>query len=239
MTDQPDNSSTPLLGDVPDESSVPSSPPSPSEGGDSRPDWLPENFKSPEKLVESYKELQKKMSSYAVPEDYEIGVEGFELTEDLAEAFKGAGLTNSQAKAMVELYAGVIQPQVTQLSKELELTKIKNDLGLDDLEAAQAEVDKVLGYTTKQAGGNELAQIHGTSASGILLLRERMNAALEQSRMSELGKPTMPAGAPRYDKDAIQKMVSDPRYYTDPAYTKDVNDKLQAQSKIDAELASL
>ena len=106
---------------------------------DTRPEWLPEKFKTPEDLAKSYSELEKKMTT-KVPDQYDwqfakdFGLEDITPEMDkelnLSAAFQSAGLNQDQIDFLLAL-------------QNLRSGKIENDSKLLKIEQFEACKEKV------------------------------------------------------------------------------------------------
>lgn len=104
---------------------------------ETRPQWLPEKFKTAEDLATSYGELEKKIASH-VPQEYDfkfskdLGLQEMpeDLTKEVSEVFKKANFSQGQVKTAMALYADQltkIQDQIANAPRS-DLTKEETSL---------------------------------------------------------------------------------------------------------------
>jgi hypothetical protein len=216
-----------------------------------RPEWLPEKFNSPEDLAKSYSELEKKLSapkeepqdnSEDTPADPESDPEDTPkadapVFDKFAEEFSNSGSLSDDSFTELE---GMGYP------REMVETYIK---GMQA--AAEANTDEVFkvaggpeGYKdlTDWAGENmseqEVALYNQMVGSGTdnakmavewLMSKREASDGVEANLVS--GKPSAPAKDEFRSTAEVVAAMKDTRYGKDPAYTKDVEQKL-ARSKV-------
>lgn len=232
MSDEPQAQEqvTPPLVDLPQSDSTDTpSPPSTDAGGisDSRPEWLPENFKTGEDLAASYKELQSEYNKRVnVPEEYKVEVpQGLEIPDEYYTKFKDAGLTNDQTQAMLNFYAETVAPQFVEVSRELELNKLAQSLQTN-VEGATEEAKKILEWAGKESNGEDLVKLHGSTASGVMYLKSYMEKQMNSGRMEDFSGSTPPSYSDVPTAEEFDRMVQNPEYATNPAYRAMVQEKM-------------
>lgn len=190
-----------------------------------RPEWLPEKFKSPEDLVKAYNELGGKLrEKNDPPEAYELtlpdGVSG--LTDDDAAAFKQMGLTNDQAQKLVDYFHANVVPEIQNIRAGVEKERLAaawNMQGVESHEFSQrlVEVKSWAARNLPEAAVAEMAK----TANGVNALYKMMQSGMD-------AKNIQPAQAHRLDKAQLQELMNDPRYVNrDPDYMAHVQRKFQ------------
>lgn len=196
-------------------------------GEPERPDWLPEKFETPEALADSYKSLEQKLGGKSeVPEQYELELpEGVdELPEADVEAFKDAGLSNESAQKLMNYMSENVIPQMREQNVEHQTQQLAsswsmtNEDGTPDSEALATRVAAVKQWADKNVPEGVVKEL-STTATGVQSLYNLMKAK---------GKGTQSSGpAVAVDPDQLQQMVNDPRYWTDEAFQKQVNNAFE------------
>jgi hypothetical protein len=206
------------------------------EVADSRPEWLPEKFKTPEDLVSSYSSLESKLGK---------GQE--EIRESIMGEIEAEAFANRPESAgdytLPEGADGLAtDPNVEWWSKfswENGFSQEEFDEGLarmmpeqPDLEAesaklgdnANARIEAVALWSQKNVPAEFEGEIMrlGETAEGIQLLEHFMGAMSETSVSGEVTAPTV------MDKAELESMMKDPRYWDntrrDPAFVRQVDE---------------
>lgn len=206
-----------------------------------RPEWLPEKFNSPEDLAKSYAELEKKMSqpSDGEPEQAEAAeteTAPAQQFDKFAEEFTQSGELSADSfteleamgypREMVETYIkGMQSAQSADANAVMELAggsdgyKELTDWARDNMAQNELEV-----YNQMVAGSTDNAKM----AVEWLMSKREASGAIEPNLLS--GRATgAPKDAFRSTAEVVQAM-KDPRYTQDPAFRRDVEDKLARSS---------
>ena len=211
-----------------------------------RPNWLPEKFKSAEELAKAYGELEKKMSA---PQQEEQPVESVEENTEPEEVqqldkYYDEFIENNQLseKSYEELDA-------MGLSKDLVDGYIAGQKALADNDVS--EVQKVVG------GQDNYAQLLDWSAKNLSPSEKDAfndtidNGSTEQVKIAVLGLMSKAGMTPNSNQQnlfegdvnvtntdsfgsvaQVTEAMNDPRYAKDPAYRKEVEEKLARSSVI-------
>ena len=207
-----------------------------------RPEWLPEKFKSPEDLAKSYSELEKKLSQ-PTEEEAQPEAEAAETEQSpapqfdkYAEEFANSGELSADSfselekmgypKEMVDTYIQGLQASQTadantvmQVAGGEDGYKELTDWARDNMAEAELNVyNQMVGSSTDNA----------KVAVEWLMSRREASGAVEPNLLS--GKNT---GSPREEYRSTAEVVAamkDPRYQADPAFRKDVEEKLARSS---------
>lgn len=193
------------------------------EETDTRPEWLPEKFKSAEDLAGAYAELQKKFSQgkHKVPDDYDQSVfsdagipEDDELYSTYLDWAKDNGISQNAfdqlAGKFIELAGGQAEQAEISYKEEYEKLGPNADATIKGMtQWAQSLVNKgVWG----QDDFDEF-KIMGGTAQGLKALQKIRSYYGDKQIPIDVGPVD---GAP--SKDELQSMISKPEYQTDPAY---------------------
>jgi len=213
---------------------------------EARPNWLPEKFKSAEELAKAYSELEKKMSApqeeqtsepvdeaVEQPQDmqqldkyYDEFIEKNELSEKSYEELDALGLPR-------DLVDGYIAGQKALADNDV--SEVENVVGGKDNYA------QLLDWSSKNLSQSEKDAFNNTIDNG----------STEQVKMAVqglMGRAGMTADNPQQNLfegsvnntntdvfgsvAQVTDAMNDPRYQKDPAYRKEVEDKLARSSVI-------
>ena len=213
---------------------------------EARPNWLPEKFKSAEELAKAYSELEKKMSApqeeqtsepvdeaVEQPQDmqqldkyYDEFIEKNELSEKSYEELDALGLPR-------DLVDGYIAGQKALADNDV--SEVQNVVGGQDNYA------QLLEWSSKNLSQSEKDAFNNTIDNG----------STEQVKMAVqglMGRAGMTADNPQQNLfegsvdntntdvfgsvAQVTDAMNDPRYQKDPAYRKEVEDKLARSSVI-------
>ena len=188
---------------------------------DSRPDWLPEKFTSPQELVDAYNQMGKKIRDVQqgrAPDAYEIqDSEGkpVELSKEDEERYKKMGLTNDQVQELETYFESEVLPQLNELKVNQELERLASLWGTEKNSSVFKERMKTLHDWAGKNLPPEVLQEMGRSASGIHTLQSMMDKGYSAVNTD--------SPSPRYTKVELESMTQDERYWTDPAFREKVD----------------
>lgn len=222
----------------------PTSPDAPAAEQDNlsdRPEWLPEKFATPEDLAKSYSELEKKLSgSKDEPQADEVKEDAPKSDapnfDKFSEEFASSGELTSESYTELEAMG---------YPREMVETYIK---GMQSAQSADA--DAVMEVAGGQEGYKDLTdwartnmdegelnvynQMVNTGTDNAKMAVEWLMSKREAVEGSEpnllQGKATAPAKDAFRSTQEVVAAMKDSRYGKDPAYTKDVEDKLARSS---------
>ena len=211
-----------------------------------RPNWLPEKFKSAEELAKAYGELEKKMSA---PQQEEQPVESVEENTEPEEV-----------QQLDKYYDEFIENnQLSEKSyEELDAMGLPRDLVDGYIAGQKALADNDVSEVQKVVGGQDnYAQLLDWSAKNLSQAEKDAfnntidNGSTEQVKMAVqglMGRAGMTADNPQQNMfegsvdntntdvfgsvAQVTEAMNDPRYSKDPAYRKEVEDKLARSSVI-------
>ncbi|MFP3915365.1 MAG: capsid assembly protein [Actinomycetota bacterium] len=181
---------------------------------------LPEGFNSPEELAEAYQQLQEKGPEPPEKYDFEVPEGLGELTEADEAMFREAGLTNEQARIITEKFAEDVIPAVQEKQAELEMERLGRQWQLDPQDRQfQTRLEQVKSWAQSNLPENVVAEMAKTS-NGVSALYQMMQSGVEASLVDGS------SGTARMTKEELDSMVQDERYWTDPAFRRDVERRL-------------
>ena len=189
-----------------------------------RPGWLPEKFQSPEELAKSYSELEKKVGAKGIDassleqyskEFYQNG----DLSEESVKAIVGMGLPEPIVRAYVEGQKAVQQGKINT---------VMSIAGGEDRYGAMVE------WAADALDPAEIDAFNSIMDSGnmssIRMAVQGLKARYEQANGSAgrliQGEVTGSGGGAFRSVAEIVAVMKDPRYATDPAYRKDVEQRV-------------
>lgn len=210
-----------------------------------RPEWLPEKFSSPEDLAKSYAELEKKMSApkddtAEEPPTGEVEPEqstGEPQFDKFAEEFASSGELSDDSfdelskmgypKEMVETYIkGMQAAQTADADQVMDVAGgAKGYEELTDWARNNMPENELLLYNQMVATGTDNAKM----AVEWLMSKRESAGDVEPSLLS--GKAQAPAKDEFRSTAEVVAAMKDTRYGKDPAYTRDVEEKL-GRSKV-------
>lgn len=208
-----------------------------------RPEWLPEKFNSPEDLAKSYQELEKKLSAPKDTQEQQADTEDTQQEisqpqfDKFSEEFASNGKLSDESfselekmgysREMVETYiAGMTSSQsadaeaVMSVAGGAEGYKELTDWARDNMDTKELEL-----YNQMVATSTDNAKM---AVEWLMSKREAVDG-VEPTLVS--GKATAPAKDEFRSTSEVVAAMKDARYGKDPAYTKDVEDKL-SRSKV-------
>ena len=213
---------------------------------EARPNWLPEKFKSAEELAKAYGELEKKMSA---PQQEE------QPTESVEE-----NTTPEEVQQLDKYYDEFIEKnELSEKSyEELDALGLPKDLVDGYIAGQKALADNDVSEVQKVVGGQDnYAQLLDWSSKNLSQSEKDAfnntidNGSTEQVKMAVqglMGRAGMSADNPQQDLfegsvdntntdvfgsvAQVTDAMNDPRYQKDPAYRKEVEDKLARSSVI-------
>ena len=224
--------------------------------GTPRPEWLPEKFDSPEQMADSYRELERKLSSGDSTTETTEEVEEVEETEQLtsqqedpevAQVVKNAGLDFDDLQSRY-LENGEIAEADYEALEKAGLPKSLVDAWIDGQEAlvaaqnqnifnivgGEAQYQEMIGWASENLSEVEIAGFNKAIDSGdgdvISLAVEGLNSKYQavEGRSPTLvqGQSTNSTGGGFNSVAELTAAMADPRYDRDSAYRQEVAAKL-------------
>jgi Phage T7 capsid assembly protein len=220
---------------------------------DDRPDWLPEKFKAGADLAKAYEELEKKLGANKPADDAKPAddkkPEEKSAEEQARDATKSAGLDFDKLSDSYWEKGALADTEYAQLEK----AGIPKHLVDSFIAGQQALVDNTRNNVFNSVGGEESYNsitewaaenytpeeiaafnktVNGTDATATLLavkgLKARYDATVGFEPADAIkGETAVKRGQPVYRSIAeMEKDMGDPRYQKDPAFRRDVEQKL-------------
>ena len=218
-----------------------SQPKSITESTEQKPEWLPEKFKSAEELAKAYSELEKKFSSNnkEVKEQpknkfEEVKSEGFSLDKYNDEYVEQGGLSDKSYQELAKLgltkdiVDGYIEGQKS-IAQSYQ-TQIYNEVG------SQEQYQELVSWASQNLSEQEVASFNDIVSNGSVeamkLAVRGLMATAGMSKSNPQKQELFEGDSDVFSSDAFRSIaqvtqaMNDPRYEKDPAYRKDVTDRL-------------
>lgn len=240
--------------EVIDQMGVPTARPKQEEDQESRPEWLPEKFKSAEDMAKAYSELEKRMSSPS--KEPETAPEIGDLLQEKAENVKEAKtaeepksrdfskyseewadkgeLSEDSFKELAEM--GIPKEVVNRYIEGVEavqtrqVSEVYNSVGGED--NYKAMVEWASGNLSKEEVDAYDSLVTGNDVTSVRLAAKGLWAqyAAQNGKAPKLigGSQSMSGSTSPFRSTAeVVSAMSDSRYATDPAYRRDVEKRLE------------
>ena len=242
--------------EVIDQMGVPTARPKHEEDQESRPEWLPEKFKSAEDMAKAYSELEKKMSSPAPAKEIETTAEIGELLQKEVEnveevktveepksrdftkyseewADKGE-LSEASFKELAEM--GIPKEVVNRYIEGVEavqtrqVSEVYNSVGGED--NYKAMVEWASGNLSKEEVDAYDSLVTGNDVTSVRLAAKGLWAqyVAQNGKAPKLigGSQSMSGSVSPFRSTAeVVSAMADSRYANDPAYRRDVEKRLE------------
>ena len=207
-----------------------------------RPEWLPEKFKTPEDLAKSYSELEKKLSQ---PSEDEPQQEA-EATETeqapapqfdkYAEEFASSGELSADSFSELEKM-GYPKEMVDTYIKGLQATQSADANTVMELAGGQEGYKDLTDWARENMAENELNvynQMVESNTDNAKVAVEWLMSRREAAGDVEPNLLSGKSGSPLKDEfrstAEVVSAMKDPRYHEDPAFRRDVEEKLARSS---------
>ena len=210
-----------------------------------RPEWLPEKFNSPEDLAKSYAELEKKMSAPKddAPEDpptEEVEPEqstGEPQFDKFAEEFASSGeLSDESFEELSKM--GYPREMVETYIKGMQAAQTADADAVMDVAGGAKGYEELTEWAKDNMPENELLLYNQMVSTGtdnakmaVEWLMSKREAAGDVEPNLLYGKSQAPAKDEFRSTAEVVAAMKDARYGKDPAYTRDVEEKL-GRSKV-------
>jgi phage gpG-like protein len=193
-----------------------------------RPAWLPEKFKSPEDLAQAYSELERKSSS-TKPSGFD-GLEQYstefyqngDLSEESIQAITtNMGIPEQIVRAYVDGQKAVME---SQFSSVMGLVGGEEQYAAMTDWAAEALPEDEIDAFNKIMDGGDMNTIK-MAVQGLQARYAQTNGTQQTGRLIQ-GDTNGPSGGAFRSVAEIVQAMKDPRYAKDPAYRRDVEQRV-------------
>lgn len=199
-----------------------------------RPTWLPEKFKTPEALLESYQNLEGKLGAFTgAPEEYELKApEGVDFT-----FYEDGEYTATQFKEMAK-EMGINQEAFSKISDFYIQSRMQDALmeqqarenAVFEVFGGQKEANKAIPQISNRVRsvlGDEGIAIYQDAASGSPTAAAnaiKLAGMLINKLDGEHNQSYSSAPVQQHTREDLQNMMRDPQYKTSPQYRDKVDD---------------
>ena len=200
---------------------------------ETRPDWLPEKFKTAEDLAKAYSELEKKQSAPEKNEEAPVEQPQTNTLEPYYEEYSNNGSISEKSYAELaklglskDLVDGYIEGQ--KAIADADVQAVHQTVG------GEENYNNLLKWSEQNLSDAEQQAFNTTMETGsIEQVKMAVQAIASRAGISAEAKPQMIDG----DTDAVRpeifestaqviEAMNDPRYQNDPAYRKKVEQKI-------------
>jgi hypothetical protein len=218
-----------------------SQPKSITESTEQKPEWLPEKFKSAEELAKAYSELEKKFSSntkeakeqpknkseevksdnFSLDKYNDEYVEQGALSDKSYQELSKLGLTKDIVDGYIEGQKSIAQSYQTQ---------IYNEVG------SQEKYQELVSWASQNLSEQEVSSFNDIVSNGSVdamkLAVRGLMATAGMNKSNSQRQELFEGDSDEFSSDAFRSIaqvtqaMNDPRYEKDPAYRKDVTDRL-------------
>jgi hypothetical protein len=204
-----------------------------------RPEWLPEKFKNAEDLAKAYSELEKKMSTNEPKEEVKAEQEQTGYISKYYDEFSETGAISENSYKELdkmglskELVDGYIAGQ--KAIADTEVQTIHNSIG------GSENYNKILDWAKGNLNEAEVEAFNTTLDNGsieqvkfaVQAIASRAGVSTEPKQSMFVGD-TINVGGDVFESIAqVTEAISNPKYDKDPAYRKQVEDKISRSSII-------
>jgi hypothetical protein len=214
-----------------------------------RPEWLPEDFETPEAFAEAYKALKSAPAPEAPKEplqiksasDAEKAVKdaGLDLNALSAEYVKDGKLSEASMKTLAEkgIDQGTVDSYIEgQKARAAQfVTKLAESVGgVESLDAMMKWAATGLESADVESFNRMLRTDESSAKLAVLGLRAQYEAATGSPGQRVNGNPVPPSSGekPFASQHEMVKAMQDPRYAEDPAYREKVMRRLEASENL-------
>lgn len=201
----------------------------PSSAGD-RPSWLPEKFKSAEEMAKAYSELEKKQSGKLdqIDPNKSIDFEPYskeftetgDLSQESMQKLEKSGIPSEMIRQYIDGAKALAEQQVTALTSEIGGREVYSTM--IGWAASNLSAEEIAAYNKAVSDPQQRAlAVRGLYSK----YKESAGPSLVQGRAS--GASTV---APFESWAQVKDAMKDRRYMEDPAYRKQVADRLASSN---------
>ena len=205
---------------------------------DTRPEWLPEKFKNAEELAKAYGELEKKQSTPEPVAEPQPSEQTMGLDKYYEEYSENRGLSDKSYEELSKmgldkgLVDGYIAGQEAIANNEVKM--------VHDMVGGEQNYSKVIEFAKSNLSEAEQSAFNETLDTGsIEQVKFAVQAIASRAGVTSDAPQQMISGdSVETESDVFESVaqvteaMNDPRYAKDPAYRKEVEDKLARSSVI-------
>lgn len=203
-----------------------------------RPGWLPEKFKSAEDLAKAYSELEKRFSTPAekpkATPQADAGTQAGLNLEAYSKEYAETGALSEESISKLAA-SGIPEPIIRNYLEGIGALADRQSQQIYGLVGGETQYNSMLEWASENLEEGEIEAFNsimeqGNSASmqmAVRGLQARYTQTVGQPSKLIQGETTGPSGGAFRSIAEVTAAMRDPRYATDPAYRKEVENRLQ------------
>ena len=206
---------------------------------DGRPGWLPEKFKSPEDLAKAYSELEKRFSTpsekptTAIPKA-DAGPQGNLTLDGFAKEYEETGqLSPESIQKLTSM--GIPENVVNNYLEGISAISEKQTQQIYSLVGGEEQYGGMMEWASENLDEAEIDSFNQIMESGTQGARQMAVKGLQARYVQINGQPAKlvqgdtigPSGGTFRSVAEVTSAMRDPRYAKDPAYRRDVENRLK------------
>lgn len=203
-----------------------------------RPGWLPEKFKSPADLAKAYSELEKRFSTPAEKSKAEpqadAGTQGGLNIEAYSKEYAETGQLSDES--IIKLVAsGIPEPVIRNYLDGLSAITDRQSQQIYSIAGSEEKYAQMMEWASENLEESEVDAFNQImeqgSQSSMQMAVRGLQARFVQSNGPKgtliQGETSGPSGGSFRSVAEVTAAMKDPRYYKDPAYRRDVENRLK------------
>jgi len=210
----------------------------PAQASDERPNWLPEKFKSPEDLAKAYSELEKRFSTPAekpktIPQA-EAAPQGTLNFDEFSKEYSENGTLSDESIAKLSAN-GIAENVVRNYLDGLNAITEKQTQQIYSIAGGEDKYNSMLEWASESLEENEIEAFNNIMEQGNPAAMQMAVRGLQARFSQSSGSPAKliqgdtigPSGGAFRSVAELTAAMKDPRYHKDPAYRRDVENRLK------------
>jgi hypothetical protein len=203
-----------------------------------RPSWLPEKFKSPEDLAKAYSELEKRFSTptekpKTIPQNENAASTGLNLDE-YAKEYEETGALSEESIAKLSS-SGIPEPIIRNYLEGIGALSERQSQQIYGIVGGEEQYNSMLEWASETLDEGEIDAFNSIMEQGNNAAMQMAVRGLQARYVQTVGQPsklikgetTGPSGGAFRSVAEVTEAMRDPRYKKDPAYRRDVENRLK------------
>jgi hypothetical protein len=193
------------------------------KGNGERPEWLKEKYKTAADQAKAYVEVEKKLGAFkGAPDKYDLTLEGYPdvkfqdndpLLEEFLESAKKNGVSQEYVTEVLGTYAKALTVNIPDTDAEMK------KIGPNAAQDLQVLAQWAGNHLTPEE--YKVFERQVTTADAFRVF-DRLRQSMTQTDVPATAKSSAPAET----VEQVRKLVSDPRYDTDPTFREEVRRRM-------------
>lgn len=196
-----------------------------------RPEWLPEKFKAPEELAKAYSELEKKFSAPDKPK--ETTTQGLDFTAYTQEFAEKGELSADSIQKLVS--SGIPESLIANYVEGVKALGEMQTQKVYGLAGGESQYQTMMEWASENLEESEIDAYNRIMEAGdyssiqiaVKGLQARYTQVNGQPAKLIQGEVSGPSGGIFRSVAEVTAAMKDPRYAKDPAYRRDVENRLK------------